>query len=564
MNSRYLLPLLAFASGSLARAQTVNYNEHIAPLIHNNCTVCHREGEIGPMPLTTYEEVSAWGESIQVVTEEKTMPPWPPDRSYSRFVGERALTNEQTELIADWVAAGMPEGDPDNAPVIPEFPEGSVLGEPDLTLTMANSYTIKGNGRDEYRVFVLPTGLTEDKDVVAVEFRPGNAQIVHHALITYDTTGEARKLDREDAAEGYSSFGGFGVPARDGLAYPGWVPGATPSFFPAGTGLKLPAGADLVVQIHYAPWPVRDSDQSSINLFFSDEPVERYVNTRVMLPSDLVDDDDEYYQLSPLLGALGGAVIASGVEEFLGESISSSEVISLARNATLDTVFGDQLGGTVGGFLEFDIKANRTKQFRGIWHIKKDISLFNVWPHMHYLGKNWEIELETPDGTIEPIIRINNWDFNWQGNYTFPRFIKAPAGSRIIASALYDNTRLNFANPNSPPDDVSWGEKTTDEMYFLPFSYVDYRAGDEDILLENFSPGDLPVFRIDQLTDTEVKFRLQNTSNAFEIEHSRDLQLWQRVSFSEEEGEHPDWTNVSLERNQDSAGFYRAKIFTAP
>ena len=141
----------------------------------------------GPMPFTNYEEVAAFAEPIRFVTAEKIMPPWPPDRSFSRFVGERGLTDDQIQLINDWVDGGSLRGDPDKEPPLPDFPEGSVLGKPDLVLTVDNSYTIKGNGTDEYRVFVLPTNLTEDKDVVAVEFRPGNAEIVHHAVMTYDT-----------------------------------------------------------------------------------------------------------------------------------------------------------------------------------------------------------------------------------------------------------------------------------------------------------------------------------------------------------------------------------------
>ncbi|MFT4637897.1 MAG: hypothetical protein ACI8T1_001212 [Verrucomicrobiales bacterium] len=560
MTARTHISLLAFALTSSCIAQEITFSEHIAPIIYNNCTVCHREGEIGPMSLTNYEEISAHALSIKAVTEEGSMPPWEPDRSFSRFVGERGLTVDQIQWISDWADAGSPEGDPTLAPSLPDFPTGSVLGEPDLTLTMADSYTIKGNGRDEYRVFVLPTGLTEDKDVVAVEFRPGNAQIVHHALLTIDSTGGARKLDAEDPNEGYSSFGGFGVSSREGLAYPGWVPGTTPRFFPAGTGLKLPTTADILLQIHYAPWQVKESDQSSINLFFADKPVDRYVNTRLLLPSDLVDENKDYYRLNPLLGLLAGGLIAEGVQDFLGESVTSAQTRSLAQNATIDTVFGDQLGGTVAGFLAFDIPKNKTQKFTGKWDIKKDISLLNVWPHMHYLGKDWEIILERPDGSTENIIRVGEWDFNWQGSYTFSNYIKAPAGSRILASASYDNTQLNFANPNSPPKDVNWGEKTTDEMYFLPFSYVDYEEGDELLSLDDFNQSDLPIFRVDALTEDTIQFRLQAQDAPFVIEHSEDMHLWQRVTTTET-GSNADWRNLSMPRTDASAGFYRAVIF---
>jgi hypothetical protein len=561
----FTLSLLGgFFSAVPANAQeeaAITFNAHIAPIIYNNCTICHREGEIGPMPLTSYAEVSAFAETIAHVTAEEIMPPWPPDPSFSRFVGERRLTGDQIDLIAQWAAAGSPEGDPEAAPSLPDFPEGSVLGEPDLTLTMSEAYTIKGDNLDEYRVFVLPTGLTEDKDLVAVEFRPGNPKIVHHALLSIDSTGEARRLDAQDAPVGYPSFGGFGVPARQGLAYPGWVPGATPRFFPAGTGLKLPAGADVLVQIHYAPWPVKDSDQSSVNLFFTEKPVEREIQTRVMLPSDLVDEQDEYYKLSPILGAVAGPVIANGVQEFLGETITAAQVDELARNATLDTVFGDQLGGTVAGFLTFTIPEETRQHFRGIWEITKDISLLNVWPHMHYLGNDWEIVLQRPDGSTENLIRIGDWDFNWQGSYTFPRYIKVPAGSRILAAATYDNTSTNSANPNFPPKEVDWGQNTTDEMYFLPFGYVDYQEGDELLSLDQFSPGDLPAFRVGTLTDQTIEFRLQAGERSFTVEHSQDMMLWQRVAVDEVVPEGEDWHRLTLSRGQESAGFYRAVIF---
>ena len=554
--------LLTTLIGLTAASGQVTFNEHIAPLIYNNCTVCHREGEIGPMPMTNYEEVSAVARAIDIVVHEGTMPPWPPDRDFSRFVGERGLTDPQKALITEWVEADMPEGDPVLVTQLPDFPEGSVLGEPDVTLTMSDAYEIEGNGRDEYRVFVLPTGLTEDRDLVGVEFRPGNAEIVHHALISLDSSGQARKLDAEDSAEGYPAFGGFGedISALDGLAYPGWVPGATPRFFPPGTGLKLPAGSDILLQVHYAPWPSEESDQSSLNLFFADKPVERYIQARLMLPTDLVDSDNEYYKLNPIIGAFAGEIITAGINAFLGETVTASDARNLGSNATLDTVFGDQVGGTAAGFLQFDIQANRKKTYVGKWEIEKDISLVGVWPHMHYLGTGWEIILERPDGTTENLIRIGEWDFNWQGNYTFDRYIHAPKGSRILATAGYDNTSNNFSNPNRPPKDVNWGEKTTDEMYFLPFSYVDYQPGDENISLQDLTHGDLPTFRVDGLTEDTIQFRLQNQDNTYYIEHSADMHLWQRVSSTETDAD-ADWRTISMPRTEDSAGFYRAVIF---
>ncbi|MDB4456864.1 hypothetical protein N9019_00745 [Akkermansiaceae bacterium] len=512
--------------------------------------------------MTNYAEVVDLAESILYVTEKRLMPPWPPNRQFSRFVGERGLTDGQLQLIADWVESGAPQGDPAQEAPIPDFPEGSLLGEPDIVLKMSEAFPIRGNNRDEYRVFVLPTGLTEDRDIVALEFRPGNPSIVHHALFAMDTTDEARRLEDEDARPGYESFGGFGVPLRQGLSLGGWVPGATPRFYPAGTGVRLPANADLLLQVHYAPWPVAETDQSTVNVFLADKPVERQVKNRLMLPSDLVDEDGNYFLIPPALAPFSGGIIGSGIQTLLGESITPAQTSALAQNAMVDTVFGDQLGGTVAGFLAFDIPANTTPQFRAIWNVKSDISLLNVWPHMHYLGRNWEITLERPDGSKENLIRIDDWDFNWQGSYTFPKYIKVPEGSVIRAAALYDNTLVNPYNPSFPPVDVGWGEKTKDEMFFLPFTYVDYQAGDEFVSLEGLAAGDAPAFRMESLTTDQITFRLKAEDKSYLIEHSVDMQLWQPVGVEEQPGEENGWKEMILPRGEKSHGFYRAKLFS--
>ena len=107
-----------------ARAQDVTFNEHIAPIVFNNCTVCHREGEIGPMPLTNYAEVSAYAAAIAEVTAQGIMPPWPPDRGFSRFVGERGLTEDQVRLLGDWARGGSSRGRPRTGAVPARFPGG--------------------------------------------------------------------------------------------------------------------------------------------------------------------------------------------------------------------------------------------------------------------------------------------------------------------------------------------------------------------------------------------------------------------------------------------------------
>ncbi|NCF89169.1 MAG: alkyl hydroperoxide reductase, partial [Verrucomicrobiaceae bacterium] len=190
MNSKIItaltLPLISLSP--LVGQDAVTYTKDISPIIYNNCTVCHREGEIGPFPLTNFEEVRDEAYTILHVTRKGTMPPWMPERGFGKFLGERSLTDQEIETIAQWVEAEMPEGDPAFEAPMPKFAEGSALGEPDLTLRVPKPYTIKGSNEDEYRVFVLPTGLKEDRDLVGVEFRPGNRTILHHGLLAFDTT----------------------------------------------------------------------------------------------------------------------------------------------------------------------------------------------------------------------------------------------------------------------------------------------------------------------------------------------------------------------------------------
>ena len=298
-------------------------------------------------------------------------------------------------------------------------------------LSFAEEFVHNGGNEDEYRVFVLPTGLTEDKEIATVELRPGNRKIVHHALFSYDDTGAAQELDDADPAYGYDGFGGFGITSAFFNQFPGYVPGQKARLFPEGLGQLLPAGSDILVQMHYAPIPQPESDLSEVNIFFKKEPVERFVKDEIMLP-------------------LGGTLIDG----------------------------------------PFFINPNTIRSFHGIWNVPKDISVIAITPHMHLLGRQWEVYAEKPDGERVNLIEIQDWDFNWQGAYHFDRFIVLPQGTEVHAIATYDNTSDNPLNPNNPPQWVSWGEKTTDEMYYLPISYVDYKEGDENVTFSDQTTSD--------------------------------------------------------------------------
>ncbi|MDB4587755.1 hypothetical protein N9098_01320, partial [bacterium] len=213
---RHLFALTAFAAIMplmLPAQQVPTFHADVAPIIYNHCTECHRVGEIGPMPFTTFQEVADYAGMIEWVTASGYMPPWTPDHTYSTLRGERFLTEEELSVLADWAAAGAPEGDPSDNPGLPSFPEGSQVGEPDLVLSMSEPYVHSSNMTDQYQVFVIPLDLDAPQEIRAIEVRPGNAAIAHHTLIAYTENpaviAQAMALDAADPAPGYESFGDY-------------------------------------------------------------------------------------------------------------------------------------------------------------------------------------------------------------------------------------------------------------------------------------------------------------------------------------------------------------------
>lgn len=264
--------------GALSAADTpaggaaVTFNHDIAPIVFQNCMACHRPGEVGPFPLTTYGEVKKKAKTILGVVDDGFMPPWHA-ASHGQFLNERKLTAEQKSQFRAWFDAGMPEGAASDLPPAPQFTSGWQLGEPDLVLDAGEDYTLAAEGRDVYRCFVLPTHNEKDRWVSAVEVRAGNRAVVHHALLYLDTSGKARELDARDEGIGYTSFGGVGFVPSGGLG--GWAPGITPSALPKGVAYQLPAGADVVLQVHYHRSGKVETDRTKIGIFYSREPVDK-------------------------------------------------------------------------------------------------------------------------------------------------------------------------------------------------------------------------------------------------------------------------------------------------
>lgn len=427
MLSRLLALVFASVLLNTATAQTPAWSTDIAPILYQNCATCHRSGGIAPFELLTYQDASTYGNLIAQETADRRMPPWPPDPSYSRMSHERLLSQHDIQKIADWVSGGKPQGDPNLAPPLPVFSStGDLPGTPDLVIRIPNYTSTAANG-DVYQCFVIPSGLLNGRYVRAFEAIPGNRAVVHHVLVYADTTGVCASLDAATPGPGYTNFGGVGN--DDARLVGGWVPGSAPIQFPTGFGVNLPANSDIVLQIHYPEGTAGEVDSTEVHFFFTPNS-----NVRPLY-------------IDPILNHV--------------TNINAPLFIPANQTATFTEEF------TVPGV---------------------DVSLLGVAPHMHLLGKNISCWGVKPAGDTQKIIRINDWDFHWQGFYGFKRIQKISAGTTMFAQAFYDNTSANPENPSSPPQDVSAGESTTDEMMLVYFIYTLYQTGDENVVMDTTDP----------------------------------------------------------------------------
>lgn len=435
----YLIWAACMLTSRQASAQVPVWKD-VAPVFYKNCAECHRPGQIGQnyinvMGYTALTQ-SPYFYTIPASIQSRQMPPWPADPHYVRYLNERLLSANDIDLITDWINNGHPAGDTTQAPPPPDFPSGSVLGVPDLTLTMKVPYYIPGDGIDRYQVFVLPSNTTEDRQLRGLEFVAGNSAIVHHVFMYFCTDGSADSLDKLTPEYGYPSFGGAGEGAN--VTFVGlYGPGMAPRFYPTGSGLKFKAGTHIVIQVHYAPTSVPTSDQSSVNLFFADyEDFRPVKNKRV----------GENYIVEPVFFIL------------------KDHILTFHSEYVLDSTF----------------------------------SLFAIAPHMHLLGKEFKIWAVTPAGDSIPLNYVDRWNFNWQFLYQFNHFVILPQGTVIKAAATYDNTSNNPHNPSDPPKNVGYGESSYDEMFKYYMQLLFYRPGDEFVVFD--TTWEPVVIGVDEIT----------------------------------------------------------------
>lgn len=422
VSSLLILTLRPAASPSPERAAKVTFSEAIAPILYANCVTCHRLGEVAPFSLITYADVKRRAKTIAKVTQSRFMPPWQATHGHGEFAGERRLSDADIATIGTWVKQGMPEGDRAKMPALPTFTDGWQLGTPDLVLEMPAEFEVPASGPDIYRNFPIPTGLTEEKWVRAIEFRPRARKAVHHAAVSYAKGGVLQTLEGKDGRPGYPGLAPvppnpqFGPSGEIGL----WAVGTTPRFLPEGLALPLPKGSDVVVQLHLHPTGKPETERARVGIYFADRAPERRV-WNMSAPG--------------FFGLLADLDIPAGEKAY-----------------------------TLTGSLKLFV----------------DMRVFAVAAHAHYLGKDIKATATLPDGTTTPLLWIQDWDFNWQDQYFYKEPVLLPKGTTIDVRITYDNSADNPRNPNNPPKRVQWGEESSDEMGGVRFMMTTANQEDDE------------------------------------------------------------------------------------
>lgn len=404
------------------RRAAPTFSRDVAPIVYKNCTTCHHPGGLGPFSLVDYDSAKDETDKIERAVSTGYMPPWHAEGPHGVFRNDRRLSDADKQIILDWIAGGAQEGDPKDLPPKPEYTAGWSIGTPDLVVSMPEDFTVPANGTIEYQYFTVPTNLTEDKWVQAIEIQPGAREVVHHVLVyalppapagaaapppggpppvpvLIPNRAQARIADppRIDTLHA--------PPRRLGALIGTTAPGTNVIEFTKGTALRLRAGTLLTFQMHYTAHGHEMKDRSRVGFRFATEKPQ--------------------------------------------EEIFASQFV----NGTFTIPAGSS---------DVAIPAEITAG--------QPIRLWGLFPHTHLRGTRWRYMLVKPDSTSEVILDMPHYDFNWQTYYLFDKPLDLPAGSRIESTAWYDNSPTNKHNPD-PTKDVHWGDQTWDEMQYTGFLY---------------------------------------------------------------------------------------------
>ncbi|MAG57856.1 MAG: hypothetical protein CMJ83_16350 [Planctomycetes bacterium] len=414
---RLLLPLLVLTSAALAQPVApepvpapITWSGHIASIVYQSCTPCHRPGEAAPFDLMSYDDCKRRARMIARVTKSRLMPPWHPVPGHGEFDDCLRLPDNQVAAFQEWAKAGAPRGDSKAEPKLPDYPEGWALGNPDLVVSMKEGYPIPADGPDIYRNFVIPVNLGEDMWITAIEIRPSEPSVVHHCLFFSDDTGEARATEeRSRRRTGKPGYRGMG---RRAGTLGGWAVGGQPKHLPLNLAYPFPQHSDLVLAMHFHPTGKAEVEKTTIGFHFAKKAPKRTI-LGFMVP--------------PIYGITAGLDIPAGEKDF---------------------------------------------RIRGKITLPVDTDVVSVGGHAHYLGRKMHAEATLPNGQKRSLFRIDEWAFDWQNRYIYKRPVRLPAGTVVEGWISYDNSKDNPNNQYSPPRRVRWGRESTDEMGAIMFACV--------------------------------------------------------------------------------------------
>jgi hypothetical protein len=297
---RGLLCAAFVALPALATAQTrpVTFHEDVVPVLQKNCQACHRPGEAAPFSMLTYKDARPWAASMKRAVVSRKMPPWHADPSVGHFANDRRLAQADIDTIARWADAGAPEGDPKKAPAPLTFLEGWNIGQPDKILEMPQAFSVPATGTIDYQWIVFPTGLDKDTWIEGVEVRPGDRTVVHHVIAFYRMPGSKWLVDAKPGIPTPKGSGDSEAGMSDG-AIGGYVPGLPAARLAPGRAIFLPAGSDIVLQVHYNATGKATTDRTKVGIVFAKKDVvERSFQIGVVNPTFVIPPGEADYPVN--------------------------------------------------------------------------------------------------------------------------------------------------------------------------------------------------------------------------------------------------------------------------
>ncbi|MEK6285541.1 MAG: thiol-disulfide isomerase [Acidobacteriota bacterium] len=407
-----VLGLTTIPTARTSPAATPTFSKDVAPILFKNCASCHRPRDIAPMSLLTYENARPWAKSIREKVAVGSMPPWHATQAHGIFSNDRRLSDKDKDTLIRWADGGAPKGDPKDLPPAPKFADGWEIGTPDAVISIPKEFEVPESGTIGYQFFEAPANFTEDKWVQAIEVRPGARSVVHHVLVFCREPGARRSPPA--FVQIVPNLGGFGQ----------------------GHGSASPQERGL-------PGPLIATTAPGTNAMTFKPGTAMRIRAGAVLAFQI------HYT------ANGTATRdRTSVGMIFARQPPQQEIRNSAFVNPLFVIPPGADNQAVDSAIQFS----------------EDSHIWALFPHTHLRGKSWEYRLVYPDGRSEVVLSVPKYDFNWQTYYVFTKPLAVPKGSRLEASAHYDNSTANKWNPD-PKVAVRWGPQTWQEMQYSGITY---------------------------------------------------------------------------------------------